>query len=50
MIHSFCLETNRCANQNGAAGFQDVVPEEMISFVVINIAMGIVNTSDVKDF
>ena len=50
VIHSFCLETNRYANQNRVAGFQDVGLEEMMAFVAMNIAMGIVNTSDVKDF
>ena len=50
MIHSFCLETNRYATQNGVVGFQDVGLEEMMAFVAMNIAMGIVNTSDVKDF
>lgn len=46
VIHSLCLETNRYANQNGVAGFQDVALEEMMAFVAMNIAMGIVNTSD----
>lgn len=46
VIHSFWLETNRYANQNGVAGFQDVALEEMMAFVAMNIAMGIVNTSD----
>ena len=46
VIHSFCLETNRYANQNRLAGFQVVGLEEMMAFV----AMAIVNTSDVKDF
>lgn len=50
VIHSFCLETNRYANQNGVAGFQAVELEEMMAFIAMNIAMGIVNTSDVKDF
>ena len=50
VIQSFCLETNRYANQNGVAGFQDVGLEEMMAFVAMNIARGIVNTSDVKDF
>lgn len=50
VIHSFCLEANRYANQYGVAGFQDVVPEEMTAFVAMNIAMGILNTSDVKTF
>ena len=44
------METNRYANQNRVAGFQDVELEKMIAFVAINIAMGIVNTSDVKTF
>ena len=43
MIHSFCLETNRYANQNGVAGFQDVGLEEIMAFVM-DIATGIVNT------
>lgn len=50
VIHSFCLKANRYANQYGVAGFQDVVPEEMMAFVAMNIAMGILNTSDVKTF
>ena len=50
VIHSFCLETNRYANQNRVAGFQDVGLEEIMTFVAMNIPMGIVNTSDVKDF
>ena len=50
VIHSFCLEANRYANQYGVAGFQDVVPEEMMAFVAMNIAMSILNTSDVKTF
>ena len=44
------METNRYANQNRVAGFQDVELEKMMAFVAINIAMGIVNTSDVKTF
>ena len=50
VIHSFCLESNRYANQNGVVGFQDVALEEMMAFIAMNIAMGIVNISDVKDF
>ena len=32
------------------AGFQNVVLEEMMAFISLNIALGIVNTSDIKDF
>jgi len=50
LIHSFCLKTNRYANQNGVAGFEDVALVEIISFVAMNIVMAIANISDVKDF
>ena len=50
VMETFCIETNRYANQNSVAGFQEVGLEEMLAFVAMNIAMGMVNTSDVKDF
>ena len=37
VIQSFCLETNRYANQNGVAGFQDVGLEEMMAFVAMKL-------------
>ena len=49
-VDSLCDETNRYALQNHVAGFQNVVVEEMMAFISLNIAMGIVNTSDIKDF
>lgn len=38
LIYSFCLKTNRYANQNGVAGFEDVALVK-ISFVAMNIVM-----------
>lgn len=48
LIYSFCLKTNKYANQNGVAGFEDVALVKMISFVAMNIVMAIVNISDVS--
>ena len=50
VIHSFCLEANRYANQYGVAGFQDVVPEEMMAFCSHEHCNGYVKYLRCKDF
>ena len=49
-VGRFCAETNRYAQQNDAPGFQNIAVEEMKAFIGLNIAMGIINCSDVRDF
>ena len=45
-----CEETNRYAAQISARDYKNVSIEEIMAFIALNIAMGIINMSDMKDY